>query len=159
MYDSKGIERSTALFFSVCPCTESIYNIIRSFEAAITDAGFAINFSDPISLADVQTAELALGFTFPWEYPTLITTHGLLYFLHLKSQAYLFDMLLPAHIVEDIAFAFDDQDNPRRDVVIFQKFGERILSWNTTTLFMFIRECRQTMFMLPMLLRRADRCL
>lgn len=102
---------------------ENVFDLIRLYEGEINAQGFLIEYTDPVTIEEVQEAQTALQFSFPEVYTSFITTHGLPAFKSIKSGQYFFDTLYPVYIIEDMALVKDEEGEQNKAIAIFQKFG------------------------------------
>lgn len=107
--------------FLFTPMSKMI-NAIRNFEKNINDRGFLIEFTEPIPMEQIRAVEEKFDFTFPEEYTSFISTHGLMGFRNVKTDQTMCDMLAPWEIAEDMEFVLDAEGEWSGNVVVFQKF-------------------------------------
>lgn len=99
-----------------------IIDVIRNLEKGINSRGLLIEFTEPMTMEQIREVEAKFDFTFPEDYTSFITTHGLIGFRNEKSERSMCDMLAPWEIAEDMEFVLDAEGEWSGNVVIFQKF-------------------------------------
>lgn len=99
-----------------------IIDVIRTLEKDINSQGLLIEFTEPMTIEQVREVEAKFEFTFPEDYTSFITTHGLIGFRNVKSERTMCDMLAPWEIAEDMEFVLDAEGEWSGNVVVFQKF-------------------------------------
>jgi tetratricopeptide (TPR) repeat protein len=99
-----------------------IIDVIRNLEKDINNQGLLIEFTEPMTIEQVREVEAKFDFTFPEDYTSFITTHGLIGFRNEKSEEAMCDMLAPWEITEDMEFVLDAEGEWSGNLVIFQKF-------------------------------------
>lgn len=99
-----------------------IIDVIRNIEKDINNRGLLIEFTEPMTIEQVREVEAKFDFTFPEDYTSFITTHGLIGFRNEKSESSMCDMLAPWEIAEDMEFVLDAEGEWSGNVLIFQKF-------------------------------------
>jgi hypothetical protein len=99
-----------------------IIDVIRNIEKDINSHGLFIEFTEPMTMEQIREVEAKFDFTFPEDYTSFITTHGLIGFRNEKGEQTMCDMLAPWKIAEDMEFVLDVEGEWSGNVVIFQKF-------------------------------------